>query len=404
MKCIILMAVLMGILPGLVLAQEYRGDRRGDRNGDYHQEHISGNVHQHHNNGPNVYKPNRVAVSAQFRGLGVRSYPKPYARTQLLNVPRERSAIAFPVRGPGDIFVHANVFARTNFSSNPVIRTHMALITGGAFRAQIGIYNANERIVGNYYWHTGNGFNYCHYYDRWGYHWYGWYLGNAYFWTRWYSNNWWWYDPAYYRWCYWHDGGWWWQDPDTTNVYVYNNGSYMPADGGVNANVNVNVGNGQGAPNAQAQVQTQGGNNTFYSNDGSREVKLVGADAFLYDVSGQNLFKPVYLGTNVTSVKFSNTSNGKPLQVMLLFGDGSFGLFDNQGNSINGGNNSPVNNNQPPANNMDSSMNNGGAGQPSVGGNDNPPSVPQSDSPGNGNAQPPAGGNGNPPPVPGSGT
>lgn len=388
MKRIILMAVLVVILPGLVLAQEDRDNRHGDRDGNYHQRHANGNVRQHHNNvRPNVYKPNRVAVSGQFGSLGVRSYPKPYAHNQLLIANRQRSAIVFPASGSGGASLHVNVFARTNFSANPVIRTHMALITGGTFRAQIGIYNANERIVGNYYWHTGNGFNYCHYYDRWGYHWYGWYLGNSYFWTRWFSNNWWWYDPAYYRWCYWHDGGWWWQDPDTTTVYVYNNGNYMPADGGVNANVNVNVGNGQGAPNAQAPMQTQSGNNAFYSNDGSREVKLVGTDAFLYDVSGQNSFKPVFLGSNVTSVKFSNTSNGQQLQVMLLFGDGSFGLFDNQGNSVSGGNNSSNNANQPP-----------------VGGNNNPPSVPQSDSSGNGNAQPPAGGNGNPPPVPGSGT
>ncbi|GEM_PF-1407447 len=403
MKRILLLCLIAVFLPTLVLAQDNRDDRRGNRNGDYHQGHA--NARQHQNVRPNVYRSNRVTVSAQFRGLGVRSYPRPYARTQLLVVPRERSAISFPVHGPGGVALRANVFARTNFSTNPVIRTHMALITGGAFRAQIGIYNANERIVGNYYWHTGNGFNYCHYYDRWGYHWYGWYLGNAYFWTRWYSNNWWWYDPAYYRWCYWHDGGWWWQDPDTTTVYVYNNGSYMPTDNGANANVNINANNGQEAPYAaQPPVQNQGGKNSYYSNDGSRQVKLVGGDAFLYDVSGQNSFKPVFLGSNVTSVKFSNTSNGQPLQVMLMYGDGSFGVFDAQGNSANGGNNS-YNNNQPPANNGAANIDNGGnAGQPPVGGNNNPSSVPQSDSPGNGNAQPPAGGNGNPPPVPGSGT
>ena len=141
----------------------------------------------------------------------------------------------------------------------------------------------------------------------------------------------------------------------------------MTADG---ANVNVNVGNGQGSPSAQAPVQNQGGKNVYYSNDGSREVKVVGADAFLYDVSGQNAFKPVYLGTNVTSAKFSNTSTGKPLQVMLLFSDGSFELFDDQGNSVNGGNNSSGNDNQPPA--------------------------AQSNSPADGNS--------NPPPIPGSGT
>jgi len=365
MKQILFLVLLAVLLPGLVSAQD---DRHGDRNGNFHEGHANNrNARPRHNVRPNVYRTNRVGVSSQVRNLGVRSYPRPYARTQLLVAPRERSAIAFPNRGVGGASLHANVFARTNFSANPVIRNHMALITGGAFRTQIGIYNTNERIVGNYYWHRGNGFNYCHYYDRWGYHWYGWYLGNSYFWTRWYSNNWWWYDPAYYRWCYWHDGGWWWQDPDTTTVYVYNNGSYMTAEG---ANVNVNVGNGQAVPNTQALVQNKGGKNVYYSNDGSREVKVVGADAFLYDVSGQNAFKPVYLGTNVTSAKFSNTSTGKPLQVMLLFSDGSFELFDDQGNSVNGGNNSSGNDNQPPA--------------------------AQSNSPADGNR--------NPPPIPGSGT
>jgi hypothetical protein len=392
MKPILFLFLLAVLLPGLVSAQD---DRHGDRDGNFHEGHANNrNAHPRRNVRPSVYRANRVAVSAQVRSLGVRSYPRPYVRTQLLVAPRERSAIAFPNRGVGGGALHANVFARTNFSANPVIRTHMALITGGAFRAQIGIYNANERIVGKYYWHRGNGFDYCHYYDRWGYHWYGWYLGNTYFWTRWYSNNWWWYDPAYYRWCYWHDGGWWWQDPDTTTVYVYNNGSYMPTDS-ANADVNVNVGNGQGSPSAQAPVQNQGGKNVYYSNDGSREVKVVGSDAFLYDVSGQNAFKPVYLGTNVTSAKFSNTSNGKPLQVMLLFSDGSFGLFDAQGNSINGGNNSSGNDNQSPANG-DSSMDNSGGDQSPVGGNNNQPPAAQSNSPANGN--------GNPPPVPGSGT
>jgi hypothetical protein len=361
MKRVILMTLLAVMLPSLILAQDDRDDRR-DRNDDNHGGHAAHVVRR--NVRPNV----RVGVSAQFRGIGVRSYPRPYGRSQLLVANAQRSAIVFPGRGPDGVAIHANVFARTNFSSNPVIQAHMSIITGGGFRAQIGIYNTNERIVGQYYWHTGNGFNYCHYYDRWGYHWYGWYLGNAYFWTRWYSNNWWWYDPTYYRWCYWHDGGWWWQDPNTASVYVYNNGSYMPMDGGVNANVNVNVGNGQGVAPAQPQAQTQGGNNSFYSNDGSRQVKLVGGDAFLYDVSGQNSFKPVFLGSNVTSVKFSNTSNGKPLQVMLLFSDGTFGLFDDQGNSVNGGNNSPSNNNQPPA-----SQDN-----PPAGGNNNPPGPPGS--------------------------
>jgi hypothetical protein len=361
------------LLPRLVLAQDDRDDKRAGRERDYSAGHVNNRNINRHNIKPNGYKPNHAAMSSQFRSLGVRSYPKPYSHNQLLSAVPERSAIVFPGHGPGGVTLHANVFARTNFSTNPVIRTHMSIITGPSFRAQINIYNRNENQVGSYYWHTGNGFNYCHYYDRWGYHWYGWYLGNAYFWTRWYSNNWWWYDPVYYRWCYWHDGGWWWQDPNTATVYVYNNGSYLSPDGTVNLNVNVNGNNGQAAASSQPQAQTQGSSNSFYSNDGTRQVKLVGTDAFLYDVSGQNAFKPIYLGSNVTSVKFSNTSNGKPLQVMLMFGDGSFSVFDGQGNALNGATNNSGATNQPPAND-------------------------------NGAVLPPSGGNNNPPPVPGSGT
>jgi hypothetical protein len=338
MVLITLMAVL---LPSLVLAQDDRNDKRGDGDMRHHAGHVTNhNFNQRHNAKPNVYKPQRAGISPQFKNLGVRSYPKPYAHQRLLVTNREHSTITLPTRGPGNIALHANVFARTNFSANPTVRAHMSVIVSPAFRTQINLINAHETRVGFYYWHTGNGFNYCHYYDPWGYHWYGWYLGDAYFWTRWFSNNWWWYDPAYYRWCYWHDGGWWWQDPDTTTIYVYNNGSYLPADNGANVNVNVNGNNGPEAPSAAAPVQAIDSKNIFYSKDSTRKVKLVGSDAFLYDVSGQNSFKPVFLGSNVTSVKFSNTSNGKPLQVMLFFKDGTFGLFDGQGNPLNGANNS----------------------------------------------------------------
>jgi hypothetical protein len=344
MKRVMLLVLMAGLVPGFVLAQD-RDDRHGGGNGG----------HQGRANNRNANQ-----------------------RSQLLVANPQRSSIAFPGRGPGGVAIHANVFSRTNFSGNPVIQAHMSVINGGGFRAQIGIYNTNERVVGNYYWHNGNGFNYCHYYDRWGYHWYGWYLGNSYFWTRWYANNYWWYDPTYLRWCYWHDGGWWWQDPNSTSVYVYNNGSYLPSDGG--ANVNVNAGNG---PGASSQPQAQGAGKTFFSNDGSREVKVVGTDAFLYDVSGQNTFKPLFLGSNVTSVKLSNTNNGKPLQVMLLYSDGSFGVFDAQGNPLNNGGSDSNNNYQsaPDQNN--------GAAQPPASGNNPPPAS------GNNTAPPMPAGSGN---------
>jgi len=81
---------------------------------------------------------------------------------------------------------------------------------------------------------------------------------------------------------------------------------------------------------ALSQIQT------FNSKDGSRMVKLAGNsnDAFLYDTSGTAAFKAKYLASDVTDVRFSNTDNGKPLQIMLGLADGSFELYDADGNAV----------------------------------------------------------------------
>jgi hypothetical protein len=65
-------------------------------------------------------------------------------------------------------------------------------------------------------------------------------------------------------------------------------------------------------------------------------IKLAGDshDAFLYDTSGASAFKAKYLASNVTDVHFSNTDNGKPLQIMLGLADGSFELYDADGNAV----------------------------------------------------------------------
>ncbi len=368
MKKVILLALIAVLLPSLLLAQEDRGgrgERGGDRGGDRASSYEGSGGGSPRAEG---YRSAR-SVSPRYRSMGVRSYPKTVVRSKLLVAGRERSSIAFPASGPHGAALNARVVARTSISGNPLIRSHMSIIAGPSFRAQINVFNRNERVVGQYYWHTGNGFNYCHYYDRWGYHWYGWYLGNNYFWTRWYANNYWWYDPAYYRWCYWHDGGWWWQDPDTTTVYIYNNGSYVSPDGQVDVNVNSDS---QAALPSESAPPTS--KNVYNSKDGTRQVKVVGNDAFLYDISGDNAFKPIFMGSNVTGAKFSNSQNGGALQIMLLYADGSFGLFDDMGNSMSGGNSGATN--QPAS---------------GTGGNQqNPP--------------PPNGPQGNPPNVPGSGT
>ena len=83
---------------------------------------------------------------------------------------------------------------------------------------------------------------------------------------------------------------------------------------------------------AQSQIQT------FNSKDGSRMVKLAGNshDAFLYDTSEKAEFKAKYLASGVTDVRFSNTDNGKPLQIMLSLSDGTFELYDADGNPVGG--------------------------------------------------------------------
>lgn len=313
------------------------------------------------NQGQNYRAPK---VSAQFRKMGIHSYPHPLARNQMLTTDRTHSSITYPTTGAGGASLHAKVFARASISS-PVVRTHMATVMSADFHSQIVGLNVSETRANNYYWHSYNGFNYCHYYDPWGYHWYGWYLGGNCFWTRYYSNNWWWYDPVYYRWCYWHDGGWWWQDPYHVNtVYVYVNGNYQasPSSGDVNTTV---------VPDANLSASSA---KVYRSSDSSRMVKVTGSseDAFLYDTTDNPSFQPIYLASGVKEVRLSNTQNGRALQVMLILNDGSFDLFDDQGNPFNGSNGGDNGNGGGQAAPMDNSSN-----QPPAGaGNSAPPSNP----------------------------
>ena len=163
------------------------------------------------------------------------------------------------------------------------------------FRAQIGGFNRSENIANHYYWHTWNGMNYCHYYDPWGYHWYGWYLGSNCFWTRYYGNNWWWYDSAMGRWCYWSNGGWCWQDPANVNVvYVYNDGNYVPSE--TEDTVAVNAPSNEGAALGRLW-ENDSSEKVYRSKDGYRMVKIEGEsrDAFLYDTADPPSFEPHHL-------------------------------------------------------------------------------------------------------------
>ncbi len=260
-------------------------------------------------------------VPANLKHMGISHLPTPLKdHDKILRTDKEHSKFAPPQTGPGGKPLAAKLITGKSITGS-VVRSHMGTITANTtFISQINVYNRSEVVKGNYYWHTGSGFDYCHYFDPWGYHWYGWYMGPTYFWTRYYRDNWWWYDGIYDRWCYWHAGGWWWQDPFHVNIiYVYHNNNYTPVDN-----------QPYSTSNDSSQV-------VYQSNDGTRKVKVMGdsRDAFLYDSSNDPSFDPVFLASGVKDVKFSDTSNNRPLQIILTLNDGSFQMFDGYGNGYN---------------------------------------------------------------------
>jgi hypothetical protein len=267
------------------------------------------------------------SVSPKLRSLGIRSVPRYFTqRSQLLSA-GSASHLGLPSQGPrGEAFRAAVVSPRAMNST--LVRNNMAVVNRAGFRSQVHSFNARETTVGRYYWHNFNGVNFCHYYDRWGCHWYGWYCGSSFYWSCWWGNFWWWYDPLYFRWCYWYDGWWWWQNPEDINqIDVYNNGEYVPS-GSEETQGSKEV----QSPAAKATSQIQ----TFNSKDGTRMVKVVGEskDAFLYDMQDPPAFKARYLVSGVTDVRFSKTTDGKPLQIILVLSDDSFELFDADGNPV----------------------------------------------------------------------
>jgi hypothetical protein len=182
-------------------------------------------------------------------------------------------------------------------------------------------YDRLENAHNRYYWHNDGGYRYCHYYDDWGFHWYGWYLGDDFFWTRYYSSRWWWYDSSFDRWCYWHDNGWWWQDPSLGVAYIYANNTYTPVEESSDTTQSP-----AGVPSNTA------GHTEYWDAADNRVVKLLGKDAFLYDTGNDPGFDPTFLASKVSDVKFSKAKKGHPLQIVLTLEDGSFLLFDGNGN------------------------------------------------------------------------
>jgi len=234
---------------------------------------------------------------------------------EILRTPRSQSVIRFPNEGPN----HQKFQGRA-LSSAPRMQ-HMAPMRNAVVLNHVRNYDRLENVHNRYYWHNDGGYRFCHYYDDWGFHWYGWYAGDDFFWTRYYYGRWWWYDPSFDRWCYWHDNGWWWQDPSRGLVYVYANNNYTPAEESSDTTQSP-----EGVPSNSAS------HTEFWDAADNRVVKVFGQDAFLYDTSNSPAFDPTFLSSNVSDVKFSKSKNGRSAQIMLTLEDGSFLLFDGNGN------------------------------------------------------------------------
>ncbi|HTA17318.1 MAG TPA: hypothetical protein VK786_06205, partial [bacterium] len=252
-------------------------------------------------------------VRHKLRKLGVSSEPSLITdRSEIIHTDGAHSRITYPTQGPQGAALSGHEFDPRGAADEGRMRTQMALVEDPGWRANVESYNGFENRAGQYYWHRDHGFNYCHYLDASGYHWYGWYMDDGFFWTRDFDGRWWWYDQAESRWDFYNDNYWWWQDPNHVgDLYCYNDGDYIPVN------------------SAEDQIVVSQPDTSDYqvftSPDGSRTVKLVagGADAFLYDNSSQPAFDPVYLASGVQSVEFSDTSNGRPLEIVLKLDDGS---------------------------------------------------------------------------------
>jgi hypothetical protein len=325
----------------------------------------SGIVHHFGNTGSGSFSGNRVSsgggfngqrqftLSPRAQGLGITRVPQVFNnRHQLMPVDQAHTRIPQPISGPQGASLHASLISRTSMNG-PIVRSQMSVVGRPEITAQVGLYNRTEVVPNHYYWHNYNGWNYCHYYDPYGYHWYGWYVGGNCFWSRYWGGNWWWYDPTYYHWCYWNDGWWWWQDPANVQVvYVYDNGSYVNAASvGETASASAPSGSPSGAgmevtsPSSSSESTASSTttkplppvsvDKVLNSKDGTRQVKIVGGDAFLYDtVAADNDSKPVFLSDNVKDVKFIPGTAGAAPQVLVTLTDGTVQTYDSDGNLV----------------------------------------------------------------------
>jgi hypothetical protein len=269
----------------------------------------------------------QAAVRHELNSLGVHHVPQAiHDPAHLMVSDRAHSVIHIPENGPGNMHLSQHAVVMAHWSGSH-FQAHMSLVARPQSMAMFQARQGGEMERDHYYWHDEGGYRYCHYYDPYGFHWYGWYVGDSCLWVRFYGDRWWNYDRDYDRWMYWNDGRWWWQDPAGV-VYLYNDGEYIPTQPVAAVAVESPAGDAGAALNGAGSVS---------SPDGTRRVKMVSdgsGDAFLYDTTDPPAFSPVYLGSGVQSVRFSDTSQGQPLEIQLTKTDGSVSLVDKFGHSI----------------------------------------------------------------------
>jgi len=208
---------------------------------------------------------------------------------------------------------------------------HIGIITD---RGMIGNINGiqghwNNRDHG-YGWYNWNGQLVGHHYDQFGFHWWGFYVGDSYFWTRYYNNMYWWWDPYFHRWCWQNGSSWWWQDSNGV-VYIVIDGQYYEyQDNGGTVVVVPDPTQPVDVPPGPADPAQPV---SYYSADGTRLVTIDPTDgsAYLYDATVTDPSDPRsqgrLLGTGVSSAQFtySTAADGTtivPLQINLTFSDG----------------------------------------------------------------------------------
>jgi len=204
---------------------------------------------------------------------------------------------------------HTNPYGR----HIPPSRDHITIINNTTIINNIGHVHRgwNNHNDHNYRWYDWNGYRACHRYDTYGYHWWGFYIGNDYFWTRYSNGRHWWYDPYYQRWVYLHDGRWWWQNPaQPTVVYVIiDNSYYRYSDNAGTIITKPDTTPPVVAPPAEPTPAPVDDAETMTSLDGTRSIQILGTgkDAYLYDLTNTdpNQGGGEWLASGVKSAKFA---------------------------------------------------------------------------------------------------